>query len=43
MHPPSAHLEVKPVVVKGSVKDVPVQDWQKSDPIDYTHSPNLGY
>ena len=33
----------RPVVVKGPVKDVPVQDGQKPDPIDYTHNPNLGY
>jgi hypothetical protein len=32
-----------PLVVKGPVKDVPVQDAQKPDPIDYTHNPNLGY
>ena len=33
----------RPVVVKGPDKDVPVHDWQKPDPIDYTHNPNLGY
>jgi hypothetical protein len=31
----------RPEVVKGH-KDVP-HDWQKPDPIDYTHNPNLGY
>jgi hypothetical protein len=33
----------RPVVVKGPVKDVPVQDGQKPDPVDYIHNPNLGY
>jgi hypothetical protein len=33
----------RPVTVKVPVQNMPVQDAQKPDAIDYSHNPNLGY